>query len=388
MHGTVQSFCGVQRINRAHFPHLQISANNDLFPAMSLRFARFLSTTPTLRANYGFIGLGQMGQHMARHIYAKMEPSDKLYVFDTVPEATASFVDTVTQQKPEAKSQLHTLDAIPKFVTDVDAQLDFIVSMVPEGKHVKGVVSELVDAYKKNPQTGSTTFLDSSTIDIPTSVEVHQMVKKELPEFDFIDTPVSGGVAGARKGTLSFMLSREDHKDVAPDLVKLLNMMGTNIFPCGKNHGAGLAAKLSNNYLLAVTNLAVADSFQLAKSFGLNLQHYAKLVSVSTGKSWASVDNCPIPGVYPENNLPADVGYKGGFITKLTKKDLVLATDCANQYDRALFLGPTARKWYLKACEREDLGSRDLGVLYEWLGELEEKNGEYVDKKTSESFKV
>ncbi|QEL62636.1 hypothetical protein CJJ09_004815 [Candidozyma auris] len=99
---------------------------------MSLRFARFLSTTPTLRANYGFIGLGQMGQHMARHIYAKMEPSDKLYVFDTVPEATASFVDTVTQQKPEAKSQLHTLDAIPKFVTDVDAQLDFIVSMVPE----------------------------------------------------------------------------------------------------------------------------------------------------------------------------------------------------------------------------------------------------------------
>lgn len=133
------------------------------------------------------------------------------------------------------------------------------------------------------------------------------------------------------------MLSRETHQDVSPALTTLLNKMGKNIFPCGSTHGAGLAAKLSNNYLLAVTNIAVADSFQLAKAFGLNLQNYAKLVAVSTGKSWASVDNCPIPGVYPENNLPADVGYQGGFITKLTRKDVVLATDCAKDQGRFLF---------------------------------------------------
>lgn len=355
---------------------------------MSLRFARAFSSAHALKANYGFIGLGQMGQHMARHIYAQLEPLDKLYVYDTVPAATKAFVENVTSQKPEAKAQLTPLDLIPKFVTDVDSQLDFIVSMVPEGKHVKGVVSELVETYKAHPQNASTVFLDSSTIDIPTSVEVHELVKKELPSFDFIDTPVSGGVAGARKGTLSFMLSRAEHSDVAPDLVKLLNFMGSNIFPCGARHGAGLAAKLSNNYLLAVTNLAVADSFQLAKAFDLNLQHYAKLVAVSTGKSWASVDNCPIPGVYPENNLPADVDYNGGFITKLTKKDLVLATDCAEQYNRALFLGDISRKWYLKACEREDLGSRDLAVLYEWLGELNKENGQYVDQKTTEKFDI
>lgn len=358
------------------------------YSSMSLRFVRAFSSNQVVKANYGFIGLGQMGQHMARHIYSKLEPLDKLYVYDTVPEATKAFVENVTSQKPEAKLQLHLLGSIGEFVTGVDSQLDFVVSMVPEGKHVKGVVSELVESYKANPQKGTTTFLDSSTIDIPTSTEVHELVKKELPGFDFIDTPVSGGVAGARNGTLSFMLSRADHKDVAPELVTLLNKMGANIFPCGSNHGAGLAAKLANNYLLAVTNLAVADSFQLAKSFGLNLQHYAKLVSVSTGKSWASVDNCPIPGVYTDKGLPADVGYKGGFITKLTKKDLVLATDCAREYDRALFLGDISRKWYLKACEREDLGTRDLGVLYEWLGELEQKNGDYVDTKTSEKFHV
>lgn len=356
---------------------------------MSLRFIRRFSGFSPLKAQYGFIGLGQMGQHMARHIYAQLEPSDKLYVYDTVPQASKSFVETVTSQNPELKSQLAVLDSIPKFVTDVDSQLDFIVTMVPEGKHVKGVVSELVETFKQNNPAGSTTLLDSSTIDIPTSKEVHELVKKELPSFDFIDTPVSGGVAGARKGSLSFMLSREDHGLVAPPLVKLLNYMGSNIFPCGKDHGAGLAAKLSNNYLLAVTNLAVADSFQLANAFNLNLQNYAKLVAVSTGKSWASVDNCPIPGVYPkENNLPADDNYNGGFITKLTKKDLVLATQCALEYDRALYLGDISKKWYLKACEREDLGSRDLAVLYEWLGDLEKKDDQYVDVKTSEKFTI
>lgn len=354
-----------------------------------LRFSRSFSRSAFISSNYGFIGLGQMGQHMARHIYAHLEPLDKLYVYDTVPEVTSAFVKTNTGKIPDSSRQLVALDSVAGFVDSVDSQLDYIVTMVPEGKHVKGVVEELVETYKKNPQTSKTTFLDSSTIDIPTSIEVHNYVKDQLPNFDFIDTPVSGGVAGARKASLSFMLSRKTHEEIDPSLTKLLNYMGKNIFPCGNNHGAGLAAKLSNNYLLAVTNLAVADSFQLAKAFDLNLQQYAKLVAVSTGKSWASVDNCPIPGVYPaESNLPADDGYKGGFITKLTKKDLVLATDCAATYDRFLYLGDISRKWYLKACEREDLGSRDLGVLYEWLGELEEQDGKIVDTNTSEKFNL
>jgi len=86
--------------------------------------------------------------------------------------------------------------------------------------------------------------------------------------------------------------------------------------------------------------------------------------------------------------MPADVGYKGGFITKLTKKDLVLATGCAESAGRSLFLGDISKKWYLKACEREDLANRDLGVLYEWLGQLEEKDGRIVDSKTSEKFSI
>lgn len=353
---------------------------------------RCLSVSASRNTDYGFIGLGLMGQNMAKHIYNSLKPEDKLYVYDVVPLSTSSFVKSVTRENPGSKDSLVALSNISEFVTKVDSQLDYIITMVPEGKHVKAVVEELVQTYKENPAHSSgstTTFLDSSTIDIPTSVEIHNHVKNNLSGFDFIDTPVSGGVAGARKASLSFMLSRVSHKDISPSLTTLLNMMGKNIFPCGSNHGSGLAAKLSNNYLLAVTNLAVADSFQLANAFNLNLQQYAKLVAVSTGKSWASVDNCPIPGVYPkESNLPADDGYKGGFITKLTKKDLLLATDCAKSADRMLYLGDISRKWYLKACEREDLASRDLAVLFEWLGELESKDGAVLDTKTSEKFEL
>lgn len=340
--------------------------------------ARSFSTSLLKMTNFGFIGLGQMGQHMARHIYNKLEPSDKLYVYDVNPDNTKKFVENVSKITPANKELLHPLQTLPEFTKKVDSQLDFIMTMVPEGKHVKAIIEELVQCYKKCNKdiTGvNTTFVDSSTIDIPTSVEIHEYVKKEIPHFDFIDAPVSGGVAGARKGTLAFMLSRETTHDISPPLNCLLNRMGTNIFPCGKNHGTGLAAKLSNNYLLAITNLAVADSFQLATSFGLNLQNYAKLVSVSTGKSWASVNNCPIAGAYPkENELPADRNFEGGFVTKLTRKDLALATDCAKHNDRFLFLGEVGKKWYDKACEREDLANRDLGVLYEWLGELTEKD--------------
>lgn len=347
---------------------------------------RRFSTNSRVLVNYGFVGLGQMGQHMARHIYNQLEVDDKLYVYDTVPASVDNFVSTVTQQNSANQDKLVTLPDLKSFVTGVDGQLDFIVTMVPEGKHVKGVVEDIVTSFEQNGYSPDykTTIIDSSTIDIPTSRLVHKYVKETLPEFDFIDAPVSGGVAGARKGTLSFMLSRETHQDVSPALTTLLNKMGKNIFPCGSTHGAGLAAKLSNNYLLAVTNIAVADSFQLAKAFGLNLQNYAKLVAVSTGKSWASVDNCPIPGVYPENNLPADVGYQGGFITKLTRKDVVLATDCAKDQGRFLFLGDAGRYWYDKACEREDIANRDLAVLYEWLGDLkQEADGTVVDTKVS-----
>lgn len=335
---------------------------------------RYFTSSSSRFTSYGFIGLGEMGQHMARHIYGKLDKTDKLYVYDINPNTCEKFMHFNKQEKPENSELLKQLSSVKSFVNEVDEQLDFIVTMVPEGNHVKEVTQELISEHLKSKRQANkgTVLVDSSTIDIPTSREIHEYVKSNIGHFDFIDAPVSGGVAGARKGTLSFMLSRADHKAIPSSLLVLLEKMGKNIFPCGSQHGSGLAAKLSNNYLLAITNLAVADSFQLAKSFGLNLQNYAKLVAKSTGKSWASVDNCPIPGTYPkEDKLPADSHYEGGFITKLTRKDLVLAVQSARANNRFLLMGDLGHYWYDKACKEENIANRDLGVLYEWSENIE-----------------
>lgn len=334
---------------------------------------RSFSTTTSWQKNYGFIGLGQMGRHMAKHIYTNLGAEDHLYVHDVSPTVTDEFLTTVKQLPSQCG--VTKLNEVAQFGAQ---PMDFIVTMVPEGSHVSLVVQQLAQSAPKDPKI-TTTIIDSSTIDIPTSIEINGFVKNSMPSFTFMDAPVSGGVAGARKALLSFMVSRATVEEVPADLAALLRTMGTNIFACGPHHGAGLAAKLSNNYLLAVTNLAVADSFQLAKSFGLDLHNYAKLVAVSTGKSWASVDNCPIPGAYPDNNLPADDDYNGGFVTKLTRKDLVLARESAAKNHRFLYLGDVSKFWYDKACEGE-LADKDLAVLYKWLGEIEENQGKELLK--------
>ena len=102
---------------------------------------RAFSTQPRLSTNYGFIGLGLMGQHMARHVYNQLEPSDKLYVYDVDPKHTTQFLTEVTSQTPQNAPLLTPLNSLKDFTTEVDSQLDFIVTMVPEGKHVKSVVS-------------------------------------------------------------------------------------------------------------------------------------------------------------------------------------------------------------------------------------------------------
>ncbi|ODQ79217.1 hypothetical protein BABINDRAFT_162256 [Babjeviella inositovora NRRL Y-12698] len=314
----------------------------------------FSSSTPVL-TNYGFIGLGQMGQNMSRHLHSKLKPEDKLFVYDVnAPAITAALGNT----KDHGHQQMYAASS----VVDVGANCEVVITMLPEGKHVKAVVQEIVDLKKDSP----TVFVDSSTIDIPTSQAISQLVR-EANAGEYLDAPVSGGAMGARDATLSFMIGREGPKLTDDRLQFIFDAMGARIFFMGKI-SSGLAAKLANNYLLALTNIATADSFNLARTFGLDMAVYAELVSKSTGNSWASATNCPVPGV--KAGVPSNDGYKGGFATRLTRKDMVLACQSAESIGQPLFLGAIGKEIYDKACEREDLANRDLAVLYEWLGEM------------------
>lgn len=292
---------------------------------------------------YGFIGLGAMGLNMARNIAAKLKPSDTLHVFDIVP--------TQADLVPGAIKALRAVD--------VAANADTIVTMLPMGKHVAGLFDEILS---KVDSSGPKQFIDSSTIDIATSRAV--AAKVAANGHRFVDAPVSGGTAGAKAATLTFMVGAEK---LEGSLETVLNLMGKRVFACGQQ-SSGLAAKLANNYILALTNLATSEGFALAKSLGLDLHTFSQLVDVSSGQSWSSRVNNPVPGV--DANTPASRDYDNGFAVDLCRKDLLLAIEAAQGAAVNLPLGQHAPKVYTDLSDA-GLGKKDMSILYKTLCEAD-----------------
>lgn len=179
----------------------------------------------------------------------------------------------------------------------------------------------------------------------------------------FVDAPMSGGVVGATAGTLTFMLGAP--AELVPILEPILLRMGKRVLHCGVP-GAGLSAKLANNYLLAVSNIATAEAMNLGVRWGLDPKVLAGVINVSTGRCWPSEVNNPVPGVV--ETAPAGRDYKGGFGIGLMRKDLKLAIMAAEEAGARLELGEKAREVYESAEAEEKCKGRDFSVVYRWLG--------------------
>lgn len=184
---------------------------------------------------------------------------------------------------------------------------------------------------------------------------------------------MSGGVVGATAGTLTFMLGCDaGHAGHAIPLVEpLLLRMGSKILHCG-DQGAGLAAKLANNYILALSNIATAEAMNLGVRWGLDPATLARVINVSTGRCWPSEVNNPVAGVV--DGAPAARDYKGGFGISLMKKDLRLAMVAAREAGARMELADAALTVYRSAEEVEECKGRDFSVVYRYLGG-EEKRG-------------
>lgn len=168
---------------------------------------------------------------------------------------------------------------------------------------------------------------------------------------------------GATAGTLTFMLGcPESYVDRA---TLILSMMGKRVLHCGEQ-GAGLSAKLANNYLLAVNNIATAEAMNLGIKWGLDPKVLANIINVSTGKCWPSEVNNPVAGVV--EGSPAGRGYSGGFGIALMKKDLNLAILAAQEAGAKLELGDRAKEVYEAACLDERFKGKDFSVVYKYLG--------------------
>jgi 3-hydroxyisobutyrate dehydrogenase len=224
---------------------------------------------------------------------------------------------------------------------------------------VKGVFADILspDLPKKDR-----IYIDCSTIDPSSSREVAKQVAS-AKQGQFIDAPMSGGVVGATAGTLTFMLGAPDA--VVPKAESILLKMGKRVLHCGAQ-GTGLSAKLANNYLLAINNIATAEAMNLGVRWGLDPKTLANIINVSTGKCWPSEVNNPVKGVV--ETAPANRDYSGGFGIGLMKKDLKLAIIAADEAGARLELGGRAREVYEEAEKVESCKGKDFSVIYRFIG--------------------
>ena len=248
--------------------------------------------------------------------------------------------------------------------------------MVPEGSHVRSVyLTPETGVLASN--LGSKILIDCSTIDTGTSLNVRDECAAKHPQARFYDAPVSGGVIGAEKATLTFMLGCKQDDENIDVLMSLLGLMGRNIFPCG-GASLGLTAKLCNNYTSGLIAIVTAEAMNIGMASGMDPRVLANIFHTSTAQSSILDDWNPVPGLCPD--APASKGYQGGFRVQLMKKDFGLAVDTAKRVGVNLALGDEGLKVYEEASVDERCKDLDSRVVYRLLGGREDWRKDFPEE--------
>ena len=266
----------------------------------------------------GFIGLGNMGGGMAANL---VKAGHGVAAFDLAEAALARAVAAGCSAAASAAAAAGGADAV--------------VTMLPAGKHVAAVYGTDVFA---NAAAG-TLLLDCSTIDVATARTV--AAQAEGHGFAMVDAPVSGGIAAANAGTLTFMVGGTP--DAFARAEPVLAAMGKVVIHAGAA-GAGQAAKICNNMLLGASMVATAEAFVLADKLGLDAQTFFDISSKASGQCWSMTSYCPVPGPVPA--APSNRDYEGGFAAALMLKDLKLAVEAAQAAGASVPMGAQAEALY------------------------------------------
>jgi 3-hydroxyisobutyrate dehydrogenase len=290
-------------------------------------------------ARIAFIGLGNMGGGMAANL---VKAGHEIRAFDLSEMALA---------KAEAKGCVRA-ESAGEAVADADA----VITMLPAGKHVREVYESSV--IGRAPQTAI--LIDCSTIDVATARE--EIAKAEEKGYRMVDAPVSGGIAAAEAGTLTFMAGGTDPAFEAAR--PFLEQMGKAVIHAG-GAGAGQAAKICNNMLLGASMVATCETFVLAQKLGLDPQTFFDIASKASGQCWSMTSYCPVPGVGPET--PADRDYEGGFAAALMLKDLRLAMEAAESVDAYTPMGAHAEELYARFAEGLGGASKDFSAIIKMI---------------------
>jgi 3-hydroxyisobutyrate dehydrogenase len=280
------------------------------------------------------IGLGNMGGGMAANL---VKAGHEVHAFDLAEAALAA-------------AKAHGCTPYTN-VREAVAGVEAVVTMLPNGKIVESVYT--TDVIGHAPK--GALFLDCSTIDVATTKAVSTAA--EAAGYRFVDAPVSGGIAAANGGTLTFMVGGTDEAFTQAEPV--LAAMGKAVIHAGAS-GAGQVAKMCNNMLLASTMIATCETFALAEKLGIDLQTFYDISSKATGQSWSMTSYCPVPGVGPQS--PADNGYQGGFAAALMLKDLGIAMDAAQSVGASVPMGTRSAALY-RAFNEAGHGGEDFSAI-------------------------
>jgi len=207
-----------------------------------------------------FIGLGNMGGPMAANL---VKAGHRVIGYDL----SVAGCDA-------AKASGATIAASAR---EAVAAAEVAITMLPAGKHVLSVWAEIVPAAKPG-----TLFVDCSTIDLDSARKAHALAAEHARAS--LDAPVSGGVAGAKAATLTFMAGGTGQAFAEAE--PILATMGKRVVHCGEA-GAGQAAKICNNMMLGITMIGVAEAFVLAEKIGLSHQALFDVASTSSGQCWS-----------------------------------------------------------------------------------------------------
>ena len=276
----------------------------------------------------GFVGLGAMGAHMARHL------------------ARAGMLVGVwnrTAGKAAALAAELGCRAFPT-LAELAAACDTVVICVSADEDVRAVVAGLEPGLARG-----STVIDCSTVGAGTAREMHARLAAR--GVGFLDCPVSGGVEGARAGTLAIMVGGD--AEVFERARPVLEQLGKTITHFGPS-GSGQAAKATNQIMCAGIIQVVGEAMAFARAEGLPLDRLIDTLGKGAGSSWYFVNRAPFMA---RNAFPA------GFRVRLHAKDLRICRDMAAEHGAQLPVVESVLRQYDELIDR-GFGDEDISAIY------------------------
>lgn len=269
----------------------------------------------------GFVGLGNMGRHMAGHL---LEAGYDLTVFDMNPDAVAVLTDKGAKASES--------------VAALAGEVDVLFTALPGPPQVRAVALD-DDGVIANAKSGSV-YVDLTTNNPDLTREIYAAGKER--GVSVVDAAMSGGMHGAESRRLSLMVGGDE--DVAEKLRPALEAMSDNVVYCGES-GAGTVTKVVNNFVSLTESALLGEALAMGVKWGVKLDTLADVIGKSSGSSWRLTES------FPRYILAGN--FKPGFFLDLAVKDLELANSLAEQAgSKAQFLDLSLKKYH----EAQDKG--------------------------------